>query len=135
MGSTLENLDKLQRMQNRALRVCLNVQNFRPTILLHQESKVSNLSTRRSCNLQKYMFKQKSDMELVKVPVVHTRRHDAVIYKTDKPNIEKYRYNSLYRGAILWNSLTVDVRNIEEYTQFKNYLSDWAHNVTMLVRV
>ena len=132
MGSTSNNLMKLQRLQNRALRVCLNVHHYIPTILLHQQTGVPNLITRRSCNLKKYMFKQKNNQALIKIPVRNTRLNDAIIFKTDRPVIEKYKCNPLYKGAVLWNSMTVEIRNCEGYSNFKKYLKTWAYDVTML---
>ena len=132
MGGLSANLSKLQRLQNRALRICLNIHHYLPTILLHQQTKVPNLVTRRSSNLKKYMFKQKENEELVQIPVVNTRLHDAITFKTVRPKIEKYKKNPLYRGALLWNSLSSNVRNIEDYPEFKRYIRNWAENVTML---
>ena len=132
MGGVEDGLARLQRMQNRALRVCLDIHDYIPTILLHQQSDVPNLRTRRSCNLKKYMFKQKDNFELVKIPVRNTRLNDATVFETARPNIEKYKCNPLYRGAVPWNSLTVEIRNYADYPGFKKFLKEWAHDVTML---
>ena len=68
VGGTASNLSKLQLIQNRALRICLDIHHYLPTILLHQHTNVPNLVTRRSCNIQKYMFKQKKNVNLINVP-------------------------------------------------------------------
>ena len=78
------------------------------------------------------MFKQKYNADLVKVPAVFTRLHDAISFKTVKPNIEKFKNNPLYKGAKLWNTLAADIRNLEDYSNFKSYLKEWASDVTML---
>ena len=132
MGGTKEGLDRLQKLQNRALRICLDLRHYLPTILLHQQTQTANLITRRSCNIKKYMFKQMDNIELIKRPKVNTRLNDAVVFVTSKPNLEKYRNNPLYRGALVWNALSPELRNIETYVRFKDYCKKWANDVTML---
>ena len=132
MGGSENGLSKLQKLQNRALRICVDIHHYIPTILLHQQADVPNLVTRRSCNLKKYMYKQKNDFDLIKIPIRNTRLNDAVIFNTVRPNIEKFKCNPLYKGAVLWNSLSVELRNCEDYTSFKLLLKEWAHDVTML---
>ena len=34
---------------------------------------------------------------------VRTRLHDAPVFSTLKPNIEKYKANVFCKGAVLWN--------------------------------
>ena len=79
------------------------------------------MATRRSCNIKKYMFNQKDNDDLVVVPVRNTRLHDATVFKTERPIIEKYKSNPLHRGTIIWNSLSPDIRNIKKYESFKSY--------------
>ena len=98
MGGNKDGLDKMQKLQNRALRICLEVHHYLPTIL-HQQTDTANLLTRRSYNINKYMFKQKENVELIKIPTVNTRLNDAVVFVTRKPNFEKYKNNPLYRGG------------------------------------
>ena len=133
MGGMSSNLSRLQKLQNRALRICLDVHHYLPTILLHQQAEIPNLCTRRSCNIKKYMFRQKNNMDLVKIPTVNTRRNDAIIFKTVRPNLEKFKNNPLYTGALIRNTLPTDVRNIENYTSLKLFLKEWAYDVTMLM--
>ena len=40
-------LDKLQVLQNRALRICINIKEHIPVILLHRECKIAKLEARR----------------------------------------------------------------------------------------
>ena len=118
-GTNLKNLDKLQSLQNRGLRVCINEHQTITTAVLHQRTKIPDLNTRRTYNLRKYMFKQKENMEIVVERDIRTRRHDALIYETCRPNLEKYKKGAIYRGVLEWNSLDVGVRNIELFDEFK----------------
>ena len=74
-GGFQEGIAKLQKLQNRALQICLDVHHYLPTVLLHQEAEVVNLKVRSSCNVKKYMFKQQSNEDLVVMPKIQTRRH------------------------------------------------------------
>ena len=40
------------------------------------------------------------------------------VFDTKKPNNEKYKSNVFYNGAVKWNSLSVNVRNIQTYEKF-----------------
>ena len=43
-------------------------------------------------------------MDLVIQREIRTRRHDAVVYVTYKPNLEKYKKGAIYRGVLDWNN-------------------------------
>ena len=44
-----------------------------------------------------------------------------------RPRTTKYVKNSFrYEAAILWNTLSSEVRNMSSFDQFKNYISDWC---------
>ena len=128
-GGLNEGLDKLQKLQSRALGVCLDVHHYLPVILLHQETNIPKLNVSRSCNIKKYMYKQQLKECLVVEPRIQTRVHKGTIFKTLKPNLEKIKKNPLYQGALTWNELPAVVCNIETYDGFKSYLNDWAKNV------
>ena len=133
MGGTEDNLSKLQKLQNRGLRICLKIQHHIPIILLHQQAEIPNLKTKHACNIKKYMYKQQCQLNLVKAPVVNTRMNKAIVFKTQKPNIEKFKKNLLYVGAMTWNSMKPEIRNIESYEGFKSHQKEWAMNVTILI--
>ena len=69
-----------------------------------------------------YMFKQKTNMSKDNIRVTHTRAHDALLFTTERPLSDKYKTNVLYKGAMLWNLLTVSICNIESYNCMKKYL-------------
>ena len=62
-------------------------------------------------HLDLYMFKQ-GNVTIVNTRDVRTQAHDALLYTTNKPNNEKYKRNVLYKGALSWNKLPVNERNI-----------------------
>ena len=68
------------------------------------------------------MFKQRSNMSIVNVRVIHTRAHDALLFNTERPQSEKYKNNVLYKGPTIWNSLSANTRNILDYECLKSLL-------------
>ena len=70
------------------------------------------------------MYKQKSNGAILNVRNVCTQAHDAALFTTDRPNSEKYKNNVLYKGATLWNSQPVQIRNIQTYEILKTHLKD-----------
>ena len=65
------------------------------------------------------MFKKKTCIELLDVKQIRTRARDAPLFRTIIPKCEKYKNSVFYKGAIRWNSLPVNIRNIDTYDSFK----------------
>ena len=92
--------------------------------------KISNLENRRVVHLRNYMFKNKSkciDIEENNKQII-TRENAGPKFYVVKPNCESYKRNVLYAGAIDWNSLDADKRNIKNYHEFKRMQKSWLLN-------
>ena len=131
-GTSCENLDKLQKLQNRGLRICINESHYIPVILLHQRCTFPKLATRRTANIRKYMYKQQNNADTVVNREIRTRRHAAVVYETCIPLLEKYKKGTIYRGIQEWNQLPADDRNASSYENFKNLQKKWIRNVLFM---
>ena len=59
--------------------------------------------------------------QCLKTENVNTRSRVAPLFKTVIPSCEKYKNSALYHGAILWNMLPVNIRNIDSFDSFKAY--------------
>ena len=71
-----------------------------------------------------YMHKRKGNTALVNNRDVCIKTHDAVSFLTDKPNSEKYKKNVFfYKGALAWNSLSVQIRKPQMYIVLKDLLN------------
>ena len=112
-------IQKLQKTQNRILKICLYTNVYIETDRMYELCKTSKLELRRKVHLNLYMFKQRDNINIVNIRNVNTRAHDALLFTTTKQNNEKYKQNVFYRGAITWNSLTVAERNIKDLKKFK----------------
>ena len=132
-GTSQRNLSRLQKLQNRALRICLNAQGYLSRIQLHLTCNVSPLNLRRKMNLRKYMFRQKENEDIVIDRNIRTRRHKAVVYETCIPNLELFKKGTIYRGIVEWNDLSAQTRNIVTYDAFKSEQKQWLENCLPLI--
>ena len=117
-GTSLNNLDKLDKLFYRGLRICDSNNNNRNKNQLCQDCRISPLENRREVQLMLFMHKQTQNLELLKKPKKKTRLHSAPVFKTYKPNNEKARQNIIYRGAICWNEMSALDRN-KNFNDFK----------------
>ena len=120
-GTSSNNLDRIDKLFFRGLRICLgNEITFTREELCH-ECNISLLKKRRDLHLLLYMHKQSSNKNLLKITPRRTRLHMAPVFYQYKPVNEKARLNVLYRGATLWNNLPAENRNME-FGVFKVWL-------------
>ena len=112
-------LEKVQRLQNRALKVCLDVGRFEETEVIHRRAKIPLLSNRRRENLYSYMYKQKELGVNLVANGICTRSADAPKFILPSPNLQCYKGSVEYAGAKAWNNLPKELRLIPTYKSFK----------------
>ena len=117
-GTSMNNLDKLDKLFYRGLRICVSSNNNRNKNQLCHDCKISPLENRREVQLMLFMHKQTGKSDLLKKTNKTTRLHSAPVYKTYKPNNEKARQNVIYRGAMCWNKMSAEDRN-KNFNDFK----------------
>ena len=122
-GTSALNLNKIDKLFYRGLRICMGNDIIYNKEELCSECKISTLAKRRDLHLLLYMHKQSTNIELLKPCLVNTRLHNAPVFQEYKPNNEKVRLNLLYRGALLWNGLPANLRNMD-FKDFKNWLKE-----------
>ena len=88
-GTSCKNLDKIDRLFYRGLRICLNLNVTLSKEDVCKESHISSLSDRRDLHLLLFMHHHKEFGDLIKIPNVHTRLHQAPVFWTYKPNNER----------------------------------------------
>ena len=88
-ATTVQNLSKLQRLQNRALRI---VTQSKATDIstkdLHLSMNVTPLRVRREHHLMNFMYKRAEIQKYVDNRNLLTRAHDKKILKVLRPNLE-----------------------------------------------
>ena len=112
-------LEKMQRLQNRCLKVCANRDRLFNTVQSHKLSNVPFLSDRRNAHKLNFMYKRLSRKELLNTKEIRTRAHDAPLFTVKIPRCEAFKRSVGYSGSVLWNELPPATRNSASYLEFK----------------
>ena len=119
-GTTQKNLCDVDKLFYRGLRICMYTNNHATRKTLCKDCKIASLDKRRMAHILTFMHKQTGNLSLLKTKKANTRLHSAPVFNTYKPNNEKAKANTLYRGAIAWNALDAKYRNMN-FECFKSH--------------
>ena len=86
-------INKLQTLQNRALRICFGNRVLLNNDEMHLQAKICKLDKRRNTHVYNFMFKQKNNPDIVDIRNIRTRAHHAVLFTTKLPTCQKYKNN------------------------------------------
>ena len=114
-----EGLDKLQRIQNKCLKICKSYHVRADTELLHQVTNTAKLKARRRAHVNNFMYTKLAQEKWTDNLDIRTRAHDAPLFKVKHPNIEAYKRAIEYAGAVSWNNLPPAMRSTRTLTAFK----------------
>ena len=59
---------------------------------------------------------------------INTRLNSGPLFPVLKPNCESYKRSICYSGAVEWNSLSLESRNLEDFFVFKGIKKNWLLN-------
>ena len=142
-GLSNELADKLQKLQNRAIRVITKSDHYSSATTLRGELGWDNLSTRRKKQKLKLMFKTLNDQSpeylkglFMPFSTDYGLRNSDNKLALPKPRTDFLKRSFCYSGAQLWNSLPSNVRAIRSFTKFKNKIdrqmsSSYSHTASM----
>ena len=119
MGISLKSLDKLQKLQNRALRICLAQDGRSNVNEMHNTCNISKLEQRRESHLLNFVYKRAHDERYVQHGNRELRRFDAPILKEFRSNNKSFERSVLFQGTNLWNEQPIEDRNIATHKAFK----------------
>ena len=118
---TQQQQTKLQRVQNRALRIV-----FRGKILsvndMHERANVDKLETRRDNHLLALMYNRSKDPNYLSPQARETRRTAAVTLRVPHPKTNRLKKAPIYKGSSMWNNLPAKIRNSGSKLELKNLL-------------
>ena len=117
--------EDLQKIQNNALRLCLNIRlNDRISLVeIHKRSNLVSLEQRRCIQLLSLLHVHGTmNPEVIHVPPRNTRAANIKKYKTGKYENVKYRNSPYYKAAKLWDTLPNDIKNIATTAELKGLL-------------
>ena len=140
---TRRHVAKLQKLQNRAIRVITKSHYYSSATALRGKLGWDNLCTRRKKQKLKLMFKTLNDQcpEYLKglfkpFSTGYSLRNSDNKLALPNPRTDFLKRSFSYSGAHLWNSLPSDVRAIRSYTNFRNRTdhqlsSSYSHTANM----
>ena len=99
----------------------ISVKHFQTEIMvkIYNMCKLSDLDIRRHVHLRNYMFNNRSKY-IKEKHIVNTRLHDGPVLEIPKPNNDLIKKRVIYSGALDWNNLDADTRNIKELFQLND---------------
>lgn len=114
-------LDKLQKLQNRALRICCSANRYTSNLTLHNRTNVLPLFLRRKLEIYQIMFKRMYVAENVSDPDPDKRvtRYNMARPPTfDVPKSAKFLNTITYVAPALWASLPTECKTILDSGKF-----------------
>ena len=119
--------EKLQRMQSRALRGCLDVYDARDvgTDDLHNIQSLDILPQRRMSHLLNLMFDNKSRVGWLKTSNQTTRNSAKIIFDSDVVHLSIYNQSPYFVGSRAWDNMPQNLNEIQIKDQFKLKSKDW----------
>lgn len=114
--------DRIQRMQNRALRICTLASRYTSNLNLHIKCKVLPLNLRRKLDMCSLMFRQMKknepgELSAIKRP--NTRFYFTTLNNLPTPRSDRFLKSIAYTGPNLWASLPKEVRVLNDLEKFK----------------
>ena len=135
LNSHRSTLERLQRLQNRALRICINAPPRESTDLLHELFNIPPLHERRLTHIRNLSYIWSTDMRYVETQTHSTRSYDAAVLKSVVPKNKVAERSVFYNCAKEWNSLNPNIRNIDTYERFKVEQKRWPKSTIIPHRV
>ena len=117
-GTSVRNLSSIDRLFYRGLRICLNFNFTLSKEDVCNECHNSTLGARRNLHLLLFMHRFKKCEKMLKISNIQARLHQAPVFWYYKPDNERVRLNVFYRGALAWNMLPANERNMS-FKDFK----------------
>ena len=112
--------EKLQKLQNKCLKICTGKNRRFNTDVIHKTTNVPFLKDRREAHVLNFMYNRKSNVDLLNNREIRTRAHDVPLFEVKIPRCEAFKRSVGYFGALSWNNLPPDTRNIANFLAFKH---------------
>lgn len=115
-------LDKLQKAQNRAPRICFKAMRYTSNLSLHQKAKLQPLCLRRKREICKIMYKKTRvqlpngiDLNIDRPP---TRYNTSFPANFVRPYTTRFVKSLTYQGPMIWDSLPNNVKTCDSIEVF-----------------
>lgn len=124
LSANTNQLSKLQKLQNRALRICFLSNRYISNLELHKRANVLPLCLRRKLDMCKLMFKRMLNAERVTGTITHTR--PSTRYGVSRPPVfthpktSKFLRSVTYSAPLLWASLPNELKVLNDPGKFNS---------------
>ena len=112
-------LSKLQKLQNRALKLCLGKDSRYITNHLHSDANVPKLVPRRAADIVNFAYHRAHDQQQLRQIDRHLRPRAAPLLYEQFSRCESFRRSAVYQCDVYWNTLLADERLMDDYDKFK----------------
>ena len=116
------NLKKLQRVQNRGLKVCLKPEPKISIENLHKQAGINKLSDLREATMLSLAYKRAHQDKHVDQRDIRTRAHDFPVLKIENNIKIKYEKSVQYCLFKTWSETTREIKSIPTYPLLKNQI-------------
>ena len=127
-------LNKLQRAQNRCLKVCLKVNMRTPTEEIHGLTNTSILHYRRETHQKMFAYKRAQIDRYIDANHARTRNRDGPILKVFLPHTTSYQNSVEYSVGRIWNNLHPTIRLMTSLNSFKIKMKKELRSTIPLIR-
>ena len=104
-------LGKLQRLQNKCLKICLGKVRRFSTDMAQKLANTTFLKDKRSAHVMNFMYKRKDKPNLLNIREIRTRAHDAPLFEVKIPRCEAFKRSVGYFRSVKWNATDPTTRN------------------------
>lgn len=118
LGCTAAERTKLQRIQNKGLKIVFERARLYNTRLLHKEANLASWEVRALVAASRLMFKYKFLPSNIELNRPGTGSQTGPIFKIDRPNARSIIISLSYRLRDIWNKLPPSLRNIDDQEHF-----------------
>lgn len=111
---------KIQKVQNRVLRICGLAGRYVSNLTLHRELKVLPISLRCKFDIMVAMFKRSARDTSLNIPQgVVTRAQSVPSIHVLRPHTARFRNSISYQGPLIWESIPHHWKRIQDLDTFK----------------
>ena len=117
-----KNLDHLQKIQNRGLRVCVRPEARVSIEALHRITQTHMLEDIAEKDMLCFAYKRSRNPTYLDMRPIRTRLHDFPVLKVEPKITTRYQKSVQFRSYQTWSKATRGVKSCESYTKLKTML-------------
>ena len=130
---TIKELEKLQVMQNNAIRCCLNIPypRMEHVQVVHDMTNIKQVKERRSTHLLTCVHRAVLNRKLNLVERERqTRANVAPLIDCGMPRTKTIQKTPYFQGCLMWNLLPPDIRELDNLDLFKTRIKPVVHRLS-----